>query len=106
MEFDKDLSARQEARLMAKQAQRAQHLLEQFSQEKLDAIVTAVAEAFEARAEQLAEQAVKETGFGNAGDKTVKNRFASRHVHNAIKDMKTVGVLNRNPEEMRLKSFR
>ena len=99
MEFDKDLSARQEARLMAKQAQRAQHLLEQFSQEKLDAIVTAVAEAFEARAEQLAEQAVKETGFGNAGDKTVKNRFASRHVHNAIKDMKTVGVLNRNPEE-------
>ena len=47
MEFDKDLSARQEARLMAKQADAAQHLLEQFPQEKLDAIVTAVAEAFE-----------------------------------------------------------
>ena len=99
MEFDKDLSARQEARLMAKQADAAQHLLEQFPQEKLDAIVTAVAEAFENQAEKLAEQAAEETGFGNAGDKTVKNRFASRHVLNAIKDMKTVGVLNRNPEE-------
>ena len=84
---------------MAKQADAAQHLLEQFPQEKLDAIVTAVAEAFENQAEKLAEQAAEETGFGNAGDKTVKNRFASRHVLNAIKDMKTVGVLNRNPEE-------
>ena len=72
MEFDKDLSARQEARLMAKQADAAQHLLEQFPQEKLDAIVTAVAEAFENQAEKLAEQAAEETGFGNAGDKTVK----------------------------------
>ena len=99
MEFDKDLSARQEARLLAKQASKAQEVLGRMSQQQLDAIVTAVAEAFEAQAEPLARQAVEETGFGNAGDKTVKNRFASRHVLEAIRDMKTVGVLRENQEE-------
>ena len=99
MEFDKDLSARQEARLLAKQAEAAQEALGKMSQAQLDTIVSAVAAAFEAQAEPLAEQAVKETGFGNAGDKTVKNRFASRHVLEAIRDMKTVGVLNENSAE-------
>ena len=99
MEFDKDLSARQEARLLAKQAEAAQENLGKMSQAQLDTIVSAVAAAFEAQAEMLAEQAVKETGFGNAGDKTVKNRFASRHVLEAIRDMKTVGVLNENSAE-------
>ena len=99
MEFDKDLSARQEARLLAKQAEVAQETLGKMSQAQLDTIVSAVAAAFEAQAEMLAEQAVKETGFGNAGDKTVKNRFASRHVLEAIRDMKTVGVLNENSAE-------
>ena len=99
MEFDKDLSARQEARLLARQAAVAQQTLGEMSQQQLDAIVSAVATAFENRAEELAELAVQETGFGNAGDKTVKNRFASRHVWEAIRDMKTVGVLNENAEE-------
>ena len=99
MEFDKDLSARQEARLLAKQAEEAQKTLGQMSQQQLDAIVTAVAAAFEAKAEELAEMAVRETGFGNVGDKTVKNRFASRHVLESIRDMKTVGVLKEIPEE-------
>ena len=99
MEFDKDLSARQEARVLAKQAEIAQEVLGKMTQAQLDAIVRAVAEAFEAQAEPLAEQAVRETGFGNVGDKTVKNRFASRHVLEAIRDMKTVGVLNENRQE-------
>ena len=99
MEFDKDLSARQEARLLAKQAEQAQEVLGKMTQAQLDAIVAAVAAAFEAQAEELAEQAVRETGFGNVGDKTVKNRFASRHVLESIRDMKTVGVLKENPAE-------
>ena len=99
MEFDKDLSARQEARLLAEQAEEAQKTLGQMSQQQLDAIVAAVAAAFEAKAEELAEMAVRETGFGNVGDKTVKNRFASRHVLESIRDMKTVGVLKEIPEE-------
>ena len=99
MEFDKDLSARQEARLLAKQAETAQEVLGKMPQAQLDAIVTAVAAAFEAKAEELAEMAVQETGFGNVGDKTVKNRFASHHVLESIRDMKTVGVLKEVPEE-------
>ena len=46
MNFDKDLSARQEARDLAKQAAQAQYLLAELPQEKLDAIVEAMASAF------------------------------------------------------------
>ena len=86
MEFDKDLSARQEARLLARQAEVAQEVLGKMTQAQLDTIVRAVAESFEAHAEELARQAVEETGFGNVGDKTVKNRFASRHVFEAVRE--------------------
>ena len=51
MEFDKDLSARQEARLLAKQAEVAQEALGKMSQAQLDTIVSTVAAAFEAQAE-------------------------------------------------------
>ena len=99
MEMDKDLKARQEARDLAKAAHEAQLQLREFSQEQLDAIVEAVAKAFSAAAVELAELAVRETGFGNAEDKVVKNRFASQDVAAAIRGMKTVGVLNENPKE-------
>ena len=99
MELDKDLLARQEARQFVKQAEQAQQLLGEFPQEKLDAIVEAVATAFEAEAQHLAELAAEETGFGNAKDKTEKNRFASRTVADAVRGMKTVGVLREVPEK-------
>ena len=93
MQLDKDLQARQEARDLAKQAELAQQALFGFSQTQLDEITRAVAKAFEGVAEELAGMAVKETGFGNVKDKTVKNQFASRSVLEAIAPMKTVGVL-------------
>ena len=99
MELDKDLAARQEARTLAAQAQKAQHILADFPQEKLDAIVEAIAKAFSAEAKHLAEQAVEETGFGNAEDKTTKNRFASEAVAKAIRGMKAVGLLRKRAEE-------
>ena len=98
MEFDKDLAARQEARLLCRQAEAAQKQLAQMDQAKLDAIVTAVAKAFSAAAVELAELAVRETGFGNAEDKVTKNRFASSTVLSAVKDMKTVGILREDPQ--------
>ena len=97
MEMDKDLLARQEARSLAKKAENAQNVLARMPQEKLNAIVKAVAEAFAAEAKDLAELAVKETGFGNPRDKEAKNLFASNDVWAAIKDMKTVGVLKEKP---------
>ena len=93
MDIDKDLAARQEARLLCRQGERAQKILAQMSQEKLDAIVETVAQAFSLAAADLAELAVRETGFGNSRDKTEKNRFASERVRDAIRGMKTVGLL-------------
>ena len=99
MELDKDLMARQEARALAKAAYEAAQKLVSFSQEQLDAIVEAVAKAFSQEAVLLASLAVKETGFGNVEDKTTKNLFASNKVAEAVRDMKTVGILTECKEK-------
>ena len=99
MTLDKDLQARQEARELAKGAAVAQRQLACMDQSQLDRIVEAVSVAFYDRAAELAQLAVQETGFGNEKDKTVKNQFASRSVWEAIKNMKTVGILKEDPEE-------
>ena len=93
MELDKDLMARQEARAAAKKAREAQHILADMSQEQLDTIVEAIAKAFSREAAMLADLAVRETGFGNVEDKIIKNRFASENVAEAVRGMKTVGIL-------------
>lgn len=97
MELDKDLLARQEARTAAKAAKQAQQILADFSQEQLDTIVEAIAKAFSREAAMLADMAVRETGFGNVEDKIIKNRFASETVAEAIRGMKTVGLLREVP---------
>ena len=99
MELDKDLQARQEARCLAKAAQQAQVSLAGMSQKALDAIVKNIAASFEKAALELAELAVRETGFGNVEDKITKNQFASRTVWEAVQDMTAVGVLNEKPRE-------
>ncbi len=99
MELDKDLQARQEARDLAKKSAAAQQILSRMEQHQLDRIVHAMSKAFCASAVELAELAVAETGFGNANDKITKNEFASKTLWDAIKNMKTVGVLKESPEE-------
>ena len=96
MELDKDLRARQEAREAVRTAQQAQTILAQLPQETLDAITESMAKAFAGAALELAELAVRETGFGNVEDKITKNNFASLTLLDAIRDMKTVGVLKEN----------
>ena len=97
MELDKDLMARQEARAAAKKAREAQHILADMSQGQLDTIVEAIAKAFSREAAMLADLAVRETGFGNVEDKIIKNRFASENVAEAVRGMKTVGILREVP---------
>ena len=99
MEFDKDLAARQEARDLSRQAEQARKILAGFTQAQLDKIVEAVAKAFSASAVELAEMAVRETGFGNVDDKVTKNRFASEKVARTIRDQTCVGVLKEDPRE-------
>ena len=95
--MDKDLQAKQEARDLSRQAGLAQKELFFFSQQKLDASVEAVARAFEGASAELAHMAVEETGFGNVNDKITKNQFASRSVLEAVRPMKTVGLLKEAP---------
>ncbi len=97
MELDKDLAARQEARHLCQAAEKAQALLASMDQERLDAITEAVARKFSDAAVELAQLAARETGFGNPEDKTEKNRFASLQVLEAIRNMKTVGILKKEP---------
>ncbi|WP_315118597.1 acetaldehyde dehydrogenase (acetylating) [uncultured Clostridium sp.] len=91
--LDKDLVLVQEVRNLIKKAKEAQRVLAQMSQSQIDKIVKAIADAGFENAERLAKMANEETGFGKWQDKIVKNTFASKIVYNAIKDMKTVGIL-------------
>jgi acetaldehyde dehydrogenase (acetylating) len=92
--MDKDLQSVQEARDLAQTAYNAHLEFKYFSQEQVDKIVKAMADAGYAEAERLAKMAVEETGFGKVKDKIIKNQFASRKVWESIKDLKTVGVID------------
>ncbi len=95
---DRDLASIAEARALARRAKQAWLELAEFSQEKIDAIVDAMAAAATAQAEAFARLAVEETGFGVVDDKIQKNLFASQKVYNFIKPMKTVGVIARHED--------
>ncbi len=99
MELAKDLQSRQQVRELVEKAHKAQMILQTMTQEAIDRIVAAIAKCGETHAQELAELAVKETGFGNAADKVVKNRFASATVHEAVKSIKTVGILREDAEK-------
>lgn len=98
MEFDRDLRARQEVRLLAQQAQLAFEGLQKLDQSGLDRITEALSRAGALHAAELAREACAETGFGNERDKTEKNRFAAVRVFGAIRGLRTVGILRRDDE--------
>ena len=85
-----------DARRLAQRAKAAAPRLAELSQSQIDAIVTAVALAAQARVEPFARLAVEETGFGVVADKIQKNRFAAERVFEFIKPMRTVGVIHRD----------
>ena len=91
---DKDLLSIQEARALVRAARKAQFDFAQLGQARIDAVVQAVAETAAAKAGELAALAVEETGFGKVQDKKTKNILASERLLMAIKDMKTIGVVN------------
>lgn len=96
--MDRDLESIQEARRLIEKAAEAQKVLAGYSQAQIDDVVRACAEAAQAKAEPLARLAVEETTYGKVEDKTEKNLFSARDVYNAIKEMKTVGVIREDPQ--------
>src|SRR5437867_485030 len=95
---DRDLSSIAEARALARRAKKAWLELAEFSQEKIDAIVDAMAAAATPQAEAFARLAVEETGYGVVADKIQKNLFSSEKVYHFIRPMKTVGVIARHED--------
>ena len=96
---DKDLLSVQEARDLLTRAERAGELLSQFTQEQVDRLVDAMAEAARVAAGRLAELAVEETGRGKVSDKTIKNLFSAVDVYGYMRDLKTCGVISENKEK-------
>ena len=97
MEFDKDLCSIQEVRNLVAQAKAAQQEFASYSQQQVDSIVEAIAAACARQAEPLAKMAVEETGFGVWQDKVLKNLLGSTMTLDAIRGMKTIGILSEDP---------
>ena len=83
---------------MARKAKAAQDVFAGFDAAAVDRVLSAMVRAVEAKAAALAKMAVEETGYGVVAHKTVKNLFAARDVYQAIKDIKTIGVIREDRE--------
>src|SRR6195256_3485111 len=92
---DRDLVSIAEARALPRRAKQAWLELAEFNQQRIDAIVDAMAAAATTQAEAFARLAVEETGYGVVEDKIQKNLFSSQKVYDFIRPMKTVGVIAR-----------
>ncbi len=78
---------------MAARAGDAQRIWANATQEQVDRVCAAMAEAAYLASERLGRDAAEETGYGVPAHKKLKNEFGSRHVWESIKDIKTVGVV-------------
>ncbi|MEP7364019.1 MAG: aldehyde dehydrogenase family protein [Acidobacteriota bacterium] len=96
---DADLISIQEVRTKVEKAYAAFQQYRTYSQERVDAIVEAMAAAARAHSQRLAELAVEETGYGNAKDKLAKNLLCADLLPRRIRGMKTIGVLREVPED-------
>lgn len=95
--MDYDLRSVQEVRDLARKGQIATEKLATYTEEQVDRIVRNMVRVAEENAVMLAQMAVEETGFGKVADKTYKNHMASTLLYEAIKDMKTVGIIHEDP---------
>jgi len=96
--MDKDLASIQEARDLAAAAYDAWQQWRTASQDQVDRVCAAMAEAGYHASERLGRLAVEETGFGVPAHKKIKNEFGSRVVWESIRDVKTVGVIRHDPQ--------
>jgi acetaldehyde dehydrogenase (acetylating) len=98
-EFDKDLRSIQQARQMVLSAREAQKIWGSATQVEVDRVCEAMAETAYGAAERLGRMAAEETGFGVPEHKKIKNQFASKAVWESIKDVKTVGFIDKDEEK-------
>ncbi len=95
--MDKDLASIQEARDQVAAAYAAWQTWSHASQQEVDRVCAAMAEAGYQASERLGRLAQEETGYGVAAHKKLKNQFGSRNVWESIREVKTVGVIRHDP---------
>lgn len=95
--IDYDLRSIQEVRDLARLGQIATERIATYTEDQIDKIICNMVRVAEEHAVELAQMAVEETGFGKVADKTYKNHMASTLLYNAIKDMKTIGIVSEDP---------
>jgi acetaldehyde dehydrogenase (acetylating) len=95
--MDKDLASVQEARDLVAAAHAAWQTWAKASQEQVDRVCAAMAEAGYAASERLGRLAQEETGYGVAAHKKLKNQFGSRTVWESIREVRTAGVIRHDP---------
>jgi acetaldehyde dehydrogenase / alcohol dehydrogenase len=79
-------------------AQAAAEAFRRLDQEQVDRIVWAMVVAGLEHAMDLAGLAMEETGFGVLEDKVVKNYIATEFLYDYLKDKKSVGIIDEDPE--------
>jgi acetaldehyde dehydrogenase (acetylating) len=94
--MDKDLASIQEARDLVAAAHAAWQSWSRASQDQVDRVCAAMAEAGYQASERLGRMAQEETGYGVALHKRLKNEFGSRTVWESIRELKTVGVIRQD----------
>src|SRR5262249_50561890 len=97
--MDKDLESVQEARNLAAAAHAAFQQFEHFTEDKVERILAEISAAGIAHAAGLAKLAHEETGYGSVEHKTLKNLFCARDVYEAIKPMKTIGIVREDKDK-------
>ena len=82
-------------------AKKAQSIFENYNQNQVDEIVTAVAWALckPSNNKKISNLAVSETGLGNPEDKILKNKRKTLGLLRDLKNIKTVGVINEDKEK-------
>lgn len=70
-----------------------------YTQEQIDKLVYEVGKIIYLNAEQLAEMAVSETGLGDVQEKIGKNETVGAVFWDYLKDKKSVGIINEEPDE-------
>lgn len=101
--YDRDLESIQRARELARKGKIAANIMADFTEEQIDKIIRNMVRFAEDNKFYLAQMAVEETGFGKIEDKMFKNHMASTMVYDAIKDMKTVGIIEEDKEKKIMK---
>ena len=95
--MDQDLLSIQEARDLTSRAFDAWKVWAKVSQEQVDRVCAAMADAAFNASERLGQMAHEETGYGVPAHKRLKNEFAARTVWESIRDIKTTGVIGHDP---------